>query len=244
MLYALAKPASLAVLLLAFLVAVTLMGWVSSLLARRYGDPRPAQEGRLVPDPRRQVDPFGAVSAAIVGLGWARTVDLPGQGPGRGGGPRGGPRGGRGPAVLVALTGPLVVLGLGLGLLIAWRTAYGVDSLAPLPLAALVGGPAVFLQQGGPAAGGGLLFLAGCSWVFLGALSLVPLPPLPGGRLMLALAPRTRGWQQAEYQLVERNIGVAVLLALLLIPLGGGVPLLPALLDIALTPLVRAVSGA
>jgi hypothetical protein len=49
---------------------------------------------------------------------------------------------------------------------------------------------------------------------------------------------------RAEYQLVERNIGVAVLLALLLIPLGGPVPVLPALLDTILSPVLSALCGA
>ena len=80
--------------------------------------------------------------------------------------------------------------------------------------------------------------------VYVGALSLVPLPPLDGGRLLFALGPRTAGWQKAEYQLDERNIGVAVLLALLLIPLGGPQALLPTLLDTLAGPLVRLVTGA
>ena len=78
---------------------------------------------------------------------------------------------------------------------------------------------------------------------FVAALSLVPLPPLDGGRLLFALAPRTPGWQKAEYQLDERNIGVAVLLALLLIPLGGPQALLPVLLDTVVGPLVDLVTG-
>jgi hypothetical protein len=60
---------------------------------------------------------------------------------------------------------------------------------------------------------------------------------------MFALAPRTSGWQKAEYQLDERNIGVAVLLALLLIPLGGPQALLPVLLDTVAGPIVDRVTG-
>ena len=75
------------------------------------------------------------------------------------------------------------------------------------------------------------------------ALSLVPLPPLDGGRLLFALAPRSPGWQKAEYQLDERNIGIAVLLALLLIPLGGPQALLPVLLDTLAGPLLDRVTG-
>jgi membrane-associated protease RseP (regulator of RpoE activity) len=87
------------------------------------------------------------------------------------------------------------------------------------------------------------LVLFGLANLMTGLLSLVPLPPLPGGRLLFGLAPRTPGWQKAEYQLVERNIGIAVLLALLLIPLGGPQALLPTLLDTIAGPLVRLVTG-
>ena len=44
-------------------------------------------------------------------------------------------------------------------------------------------------------------------------------------------------------QLDERNIGIAVLLALLLIPLGGPQPLLPVLLDTIAGPVLDRVTG-
>ena len=74
--------------------------------------------------------------------------------------------------------------------------------------------------------------------VGIAVLSLVPLPPLDGGRLLFGLAPRTHGWLRAEHQLVERNIGTVVLLALLVIPLGGPVPVLPQVLDSLLEPVL------
>ena len=105
------------------------------------------------------------------------------------------------------------------------------------------------LQYGvGQGIGGGelllrVLLMVGLMNVFVGALSLVPLPPLDGGRLLFALAPRSAGWQKAEYQLDERNIGIAVVLALLLIPLGGPQALLPVLLDTVVGPLADLVTG-
>ena len=138
----------------------------------------------------------------------------------------------------VTLGGPALNLLLGAGLLIAWRVTEGPGD--PFP-----GGAASFLQHGAPLSSTGtLLLLAGASQLYLGALALVPLPPLEGGRLLFGLAPRTHGWLRAEHQLVERNIGLAVLLALLIIPLGGPVPLLPALLDTVLSPLLSLLCGA
>ena len=222
MLRALADPYSFAVLLLSFVLAVTLLGWVSSSLAARTGDRGVRAEGRTRPDPRRHVDPFGTVGAVLGGLGWARPLELGRSRPGR--------------AVLVLLTGPLLLVAAGLGL-VALVSADGE---------LVLGGGAVYALQEGVGAlepGQEALLLLGLTFVFTGVLALVPLPPLPGGVLLLALAPRTPGWQKAELQLVERNIGLAVLLALVLLPLGGPLPVLPSVLDEVLAPLLRAVSG-
>lgn len=229
MLYALSNPASLAVLLGSFVVGLTLRGWVQSLVADRMGDRRPRLEGRLTPDPRRHLDPFGCVGALISGLGWARPVEV--MDSRRVGTKR--------RLLAVTLSGPAVNVVLGVLLLLVWRLLLadgspGIDRAAP------------WLQEGVPSGwpASWLVLLAGASQLYLGALSLVPLPPLDGGRLLFALAPRTQGWQKAEHHLVERNIGVAVLLALLLIPLGGPVPILPELLDRVVGPLLGLLTGA
>lgn len=218
MLYALGAPSSFLVLVVAFIVCTVLAGWLTALACARVGLREP---GRSRPDPRRQLDPFGSVAAAIAGIGWARPVEVPAQR--------------RGAAVALALlTGPVIVLLIGLAALAGFGATYG-------PVSAR----ASFLQNGvsGAPLGEQAWFLGGLMATYVGALSIVPLPPLPGGSALFALAPRTIGWQKAHFQLVERNIGIAVLLALLLIPLGGSTALLPTVLDRILDPLVRAVSG-
>ncbi len=223
MLYALGDPVSLLLLLLSFLVAITVHGYVQSVVAGRSGLRQPSAEDRATIDPRRHVDPFGAVAAAIAGVGWAKPVEPP-------------DRRRRGAMVATLLSGSIVNIGLGLVALLAFRLVGG-----PLPP---LDGFTPLLQQGvsGDLLLRGLL-LFGLSNLFVGALSLVPLPPLDGGRLLFGLTPQTPGWRKAEYQLVERNIGVAVLLALLLIPLGGPQALLPTLLDIVVSPVVQLVTG-
>jgi Zn-dependent protease len=222
-LYALGDPVSLVLLLLSFVFAVTLHGWVQSLVARRSGDRAVVAERRTAPDPRRHLDPFGAVAAGIAGYGWAKPVDPP-------------DRRNRGALIRVLLSGALVNLAVGLGALAVVGVVYG---------ALRAGSVSQLLQYGAdldlaPRA----LVLFGLANLMTGLLSLVPIPPLDGGRLLFGLAPRTPGWQKAEYQLDERNIGIAVLLALLLIPLGGPQALLPTLLDTLAGPLVRLVTGA
>ncbi len=223
MLYALGDPLSFLLLVLAFVVCAVLAGWLSALAGTRLQPPLPApgEPGRTRPDPRRQLDPFGCVGAAVAGPGWARPIEVPEHR--------------RGTAVALAvLAGPLVVLALGLGVL----GGYGaVHSPVPASVTLLQNGAGRLppIQEA--------WVLGGLMATYVGALSLVPLPPLPGGQALFALAPRTAGWQRARAQLVERNIGTAVLLALLLIPLGGPQALLPTVLDRILDPLVRAVSG-
>jgi Zn-dependent protease len=222
-LYALGDPISLVLLLVSFLVAVTVHGAASAVAAARVGERAPAAEGRRSLRPDRHVDPFGALGAAIAGVGWAKPVVVPLR------------RGRRGPWVASLLAGPVATLLVGLAALGGYRAAGG----APLR-----GGLFTALQSG---VSGDLglraLFLLGLSCLFVGVLSLVPLPPLNGGQLLFGLAPGTPGWRKAEYQLVERNIGVAVLLALLLIPLAGRTALVPTLLDIVVSPIATAVIG-
>lgn len=231
MLYALRHPPALGVLLVSLVVGVTLHGWMQAHVAGWMGDRRPRQEGRGKADPRVHVDPFGAVAALISGLGWVRPVEL-----------AYGRR--KAPLVLVSLAGPAVNLVLGVAALLSWRLVVGPGSgVTPDGARLLDEGAAWWLQRGLPLSAEDGLLLVGASQLYLGALALVPLPPLDGGRLLFGLAPRTQGWLRAEHHLVERNIGVAVLLALLLVPLGGPVPLLPDLLDVLLSPLVRLLCG-
>ena len=221
MLYALGDPLSFVLLLVSFLVAVTLHGWVQSVVAARAGDRQLQQSGRTRPDPRRHVDPFGAIAGAVAGIGWAKPVEVDDRAPRR-------------TLVTVLLSGPLVNLLVGAVALIGFRVLGG----------AAFGASTNELQRG--VALDDLLLRAlllfGLMNVFVAALSLVPLPPLDGGRLLFAFAPRSSGWQKARYHLVDQNIGVAVLLALLLIPLGGPQALLPTLLDTLVGPLLDLVT--
>lgn len=242
MLYALGDPRSLVVLLVAFVLAVTVSGWVSALVGVRSLTPQARAQGRTRPDPRRHLDPFGSVGAVIAGLGWAAPLEVPERA-----------RAGRVAAVVLA--GPLVVLALGVGLLAAYGALAAGGDLSGGDLSGgglLTSGlglpPGSALLQRGTGLVGGLpfgeqaLLLAGLSASYVGALQLVPLPPLPGGQVLFALAPQTLGWQKARYQLVDRNIGLVVLLAALVLPLGG-TRLLPYVLDTVLDPLVRLVTG-
>jgi Zn-dependent protease len=177
-------------------------------------------EGRRSPDPRRHVDPFGAVAGLIAGMGWSKPLEPP-------------PRHRRGQLLAVTLSGPAVNLLLALGALVLFR---GLIGAAPASSTLLQEG-----IEGDVAPRAALLF--GLMNLYIGLLSLVPLPPLDGGRLLFGLGPRSVGWQKAEYHLVEQNIGIVVVLVLLLLPLGGPQALLPLILDEIAEPIVRLVTG-
>jgi Zn-dependent protease len=223
-LYALGAPLSFVVLLLSFVVAVTLHGWAACWAADRAGDRRSRLEGRLRPDPRHHVDPFGAVAGLIAGIGWARPLE-----------PLAGRRR-RGGLIATCLAGPAVNLVVGMAAMVGFGAVSGIR----LPLAT-----AKLLQDGTPGLGAAdtALLLFGLMNLYVGVLSLVPLPPLNGGRLVFGLAPRTVGWQKAEYHLVEQNIGLGALLLLLIVPLGGPQALLPTVLGHIVSPLARLVTG-
>ena len=224
MLYALGSPFSFLVLVASFVLAVTLHGWAASVVADRAGDRGPRMAGRLRPDPRRHVDPFGAIAGLIAGFGWARPLDpMPG-------------RRRRGGLVASCLAGPAVNVVLGMAAMVAFSAMSGIS---------LASASAKLLQDAAPTVASAeiAVLLFGLMNLYVGVLSLVPLPPLDGGRLLFGLAPRTVGWQKAEYHLVEQNIGLVAVLVLLLLPLGGPQALLPAVLDHVVSPLVRLATG-
>ncbi len=218
MLWALGDPLSFVLLLVAFVLAITARGVIQATTAARLGDRGPAREGLLTPDPRRHLDPFGAIAAAIAGVGWGRTLGQV-------------DRRRRGALIAITVLPSAVLVLVGLALVAGFTARTGL---------ALGTEPSALLRQGAAplALDARALLLGGAMWLFVGLLTLVPLPPLDGGRLLFGLAPRTLGWQKAEHYLVERNYGIAALL-ILLVPFGGSRTLLLSVLDVVATPLIR-----
>jgi hypothetical protein len=210
MLRALGTPLAFLGLLLGFLLAVVIQAYVQASTARALGD-RPAL--RRLGGVRRVLDPFGAVAAALGGVGWGVTPDIPLRSRGR--------------LALALLSGPAAVAAVGLLAVLGFVLVGG-------PASALPGtGPGtVLLGMEGDAAP---VFLLALALELLGtaALALVPLPPLPGWRLLELASTGSVGWQRAREYLVEKNLGVLALLVLLILPLGGSTPLLLGIVDTA-----------
>jgi hypothetical protein len=162
---------------------------------------------------RRVLDPFGAVAAALGGVGWGVTPDIPLRSRGR--------------LALALLSGPVAVAAAGLLALLGFLLVGGPSSVLPGM------GPGTVLR--GIEGDAGPLFLLALTLELLGmaALALVPLPPLPGWRLLELASTGSVGWQRARDYLVEKNLGVLALLILLILPLGGSTPLLLSIVDTA-----------
>ena len=221
MIFALAQPASLAGLLLAFVVALASRAVVQRLLARRL---LRVPLDRPLFSIKRDADIFGVVGAIFGGTGWGHPAPVPDHYSGR----RPHDAGRR---ALVLLAGPLVPIVLASAVL-ALYVSLGRPYLAfASPLTTLGGLPAApYLDQ--------FLLSLGIGLLSFGLLDLVPLPPLDGwGLLRLAVRQEGPGMQRARHWLEEQNVGTAILVVGML-PIFGGRGLWVVVLDALATPLL------
>jgi hypothetical protein len=175
------------------------------------------------------VDPFSAV-AAVLGpgsAGWTPTVEW------------GSFRGRKRPLVVLLLAGPVANLLVGFVALVGFvhwmgapqaRSAFAV--YGDRYLGSFVDFATVWSSHGVKAHAQLALLLMGLLQVLVAVVSLLPLPPLEGGRLLFLFTPKTLGWQKAEYQLAERNIGLVIVLVCLIRLSSGIVPPFAYLADV------------
>jgi hypothetical protein len=229
--FALGQPAVLLGLLLGFGVGVSARATLQRRFAsgRGVGGRRRGALRAVGARPRAQqpwtayLDPYGTVAAVISGAGWGpRPPTTPGR---------------RTPGPV-----PLVIAVLVHGLLAVAGLAVFLSAGGDRVLLHLVDVSAVLHGDVAPpqidqrvALGFGMVNLA------CGLLALVPVPPLEAGLWLWSRLPRSAGARRMAYRLLEEAWGVAILLVLLLLPLGGGRPVLLAVLDAIGDPLLRLV---
>ena len=207
MLLLLDQPKVMLAIALSLLVAIPAHCVVQAAVARAVGDRAPAATGRLNPDPRRHFEPFGVIAMLLAGIGWNKPV--PFQEPRF--------RGSRSRFTLAVLSGPLTNLALATLGLVALKLLAG-DAFASTE---------GFQRVTGRPGFGALLALEfAIVNAAVAALTILPIPPLDGARILWVYAPRTAGWQNARYQLEERNIGLGICLILMLPLFGSGTGLL------------------
>jgi Zn-dependent protease len=235
-LYALGVPLNFLALLVGFALGILARGLAQTFTAGALGSHDFELRARRVPDVRRHGDIFGLIAAVLGGTGWGRAAPIEGLlGRFAYGRARGRPAL-RASAVLLA--GPIAAIALGVAGVLAAEAAGAphlvVHASAPSDL---LHGDVFPLARGQR-----LLLLAGVAAMSVGILELLPIPPLDGGRFVLAVGPTTTGWQRARHY-ADQNWGVGVLLLLLVLPLFGGRPVLLVVIDAIGEPILRLLSG-
>jgi hypothetical protein len=202
MLFVLNKPALLVGIIAALYIGVVVGSAATVLVAKALGDPMGQREGRLTLNPVKHVQIYSAVTMVLAGYGWAEQVPLNDRWRAR-----------RWHVSAAVLARPVAYAALSLAAVAGAKAidviTYAVtDDRIPEAVAgnATHSFPAELLLQMS------VVFAALC------VIALIPLPPTDLGRVIFTLGGQSYGWQKARYQLEERNIGLVVVLALLMLP--------------------------
>jgi hypothetical protein len=208
-LYALRQPATLLGLVLGYIAAMVAVAGVVSLVQRPTRSPVPFWH------PRAWLDPFAAVAAVLAGTGWAPRPEVR----------RGFGKSQQRQLWTVAVVSVAVPAMLGAAGIAAYAASAGrgglkvMDSLVVLHMPT---GGDQFVQLIAPTTAEKIALGFGIEGLAIAILSLVPIPPLPTGVALWTALPRTPGSRRVAYHLLEEHWGVVALLALIIVPLGGG----------------------
>jgi len=67
---------AIAVLIMPLLISITIHEWSHGFAAYKFGDPTPKIQGRLSLNPFAHLDPVGTLMLLVVGVGWAKPVEI------------------------------------------------------------------------------------------------------------------------------------------------------------------------
>ncbi len=67
---------AIVILILPLLLSITVHEWAHGYTAFKFGDPTPKIQGRLSFNPFSHLDPLGTLMLFIVGIGWAKPVEI------------------------------------------------------------------------------------------------------------------------------------------------------------------------
>ncbi|MEU4214112.1 hypothetical protein [Actinoplanes sp. NPDC026623] len=212
MLFALGEPIAFVALVVAFLLGLLLRSFAIRMTARtlHLSDRRES----VSPRPREDIDPFGAVAAAVGGMGWGKVVSVDEVSR----------RQGRGRAAAVFAAGPLACILVSQILFAAYVVLFPRDLLSVIGLSDVLRGlPLPVGEQ--------VLLCLAVGLLSFGLLALIPVPPLDGfGILWSAQRSPGPGMQWMRLWFEDKNLGVLILLIFCFFPLGG--PILMAILNV------------
>nr|WP_296072675.1 hypothetical protein [uncultured Actinoplanes sp.] len=201
MLFALATPVAFVALVASFLLGILVRATAVRFTAKRLG--LADRHDSVVPRLREDIDPFGAVAAAVAGMGWGKMLSVDDV-----------PRyRGRGRAATVFVAGPAACIVLAQLFFLAYVLAYP---------GAFLPGPSIVLHGIEGGFGEQILLSLAVGLLSFGLLELIPIPPLDGfGIMYYALRRPGAGMQWMRLWFEEKNIGVVILIVISLFPLGG-----------------------
>lgn len=64
------------ILIIPLLISITIHEWAHGFVAYKFGDDTPKEQGRLSLNPFRHLDPIGTLMLFIIGIGWAKPVEI------------------------------------------------------------------------------------------------------------------------------------------------------------------------
>ncbi len=185
------NPIAFAILAAVLIASLAIHEFAHAWTADHLGDPTPRSQGRVTLNPLAHLDPLGSIALLLIGFGWGKPVLFD-------------PYNLKNPvkdAALIALAGPasnliiatLFAIALKLGLL-SFLGMFGASAIATLIISLNV---------------------------MLAIFNLVPVFPLDGEKILVALLPRTTA---IEYSQFMRRYGMIVLI-FLLAPWSGNPPI-------------------
>lgn len=206
------NPVAFFILAAVLVMAITVHEFAHAWMADKLGDPTPRHQDRLTLNPLAHLDPIGTAMIFLIGFGWGRPVVFD-------------PYNLKDPikdTALVALAGPVS------NLLLATIIAIGVP-LFNIPDPIIYGLHPII--SGIPNT---VSLIAIFYNVMLAIFNLVPVHPLDGGKILVALLPRQLA---LEYEQFMGRYGTIVLLALIF-PWSG-----TSAISTLITPVINGVVG-
>ena len=177
------------VLTVPLLISITIHEWAHGFVAYKFGDNTPKEQGRLSFNPLRHLDPLGTLMLFIVGIGWAKPVEI-------------NPNNinGRFKLMLVAFAGPFSNFLMATLFSFIIYLIITISNLKGLNPEANIG--ALFIM---------LLGIIVRINIVLGVFNLIPLPPLDGANIVRNLLPE----DLAEFYFRLAPYGFPILLVLI-----------------------------